>query len=217
MIAAVIACRTIEPELLEAMKRAGTDYPVLWLESGLHNTPAKLRRKLTELLETVGEGSALLAMGSCGNSLAGVCSRNAELIVPKVDDCISLLLGSMERRQRISSELAAYFLTEGWMRGERNLWVEYQHSVKKYGEEKALMIAQMMYEHYRTLALVDCGTTPVERLAEESAEIARILSLKQEVVPGTLSYLEELLTGPWTDARFVRKPPGVPLEAWDFL
>ena len=117
----------------------------------------------------------------------------------------------------MSSELAAYFLTEGWMRGERNLWVEHLKMVEKYGQEQAMVIAEMLYGHYRTLALVDCGTSSMEVLLEESLEMAKTMSLQQKVIPGTLSYLEELLTGPWDPDRFVVKAPGEALSMYDFL
>ena len=213
----IIACKTIEKELLAAIEKNGVMYPVLWLESGLHNSPKKLKARLTELLETVTEGRVLLAMGSCGNSLDGVVSEHTQLIVPRVDDCISILLGSLQQRQKMSSELAAYFLTEGWMRGERNLWVEHLKMVEKYGEEQAMVIAEMLYGHYRTLALVDCGTSSMDELLEESLEMAKTMSLEQKIVPGTLSYLQQLLTGPWPEDRFAVKEPGEALSMYDFL
>lgn len=217
MLTTVIACKTIEKELLAAIEKVGVQYSVLWLESGLHNSPKKLKRRVTELLDTVTEGRVLLAMGSCGNSLEGVVSQHTQLIVPRVDDCISILLGSMQQRQKISSELAAYFLTEGWMRGERNLWVEHLKMVEKYGEEQAMVIAEMLYAHYRTLALVDCGTSSMEELLEESLEMAKTMSLRQQIIPGTLSYLQQLLTGPWPEDRFAVKAPGEALNMYDFL
>lgn len=217
MLTTIIACKTIEKELLAAVEKTGVMYPVLWLESGLHNSPKKLKARLTELLETVTEGRVLLAMGSCGNSLDGVVSEHTQLIVPRVDDCISILLGSLQQRQKMSSELAAYFLTEGWMRGERNLWVEHLKMVEKYGEEQAMVIVEMLYGHYRTLALVDCGTSSMEELLEESLEMAKTMSLQQKIVPGTLSYLQQLLTGPWPEDRFAVKEPGEALSMYDFL
>ena len=46
MKTAVISCRTVEDEVTAAAARAGVDYPVTWLESGLHNTPNILRERL---------------------------------------------------------------------------------------------------------------------------------------------------------------------------
>lgn len=208
MKTAVIACKTVEEELRAAMGRTGTDYPITFLEQGLHNTPKKLTARLNETLAGIEADRVLLAMGFCGNAMAGVCAERSELVLPRADDCITLLLGSAARRTEVSSALAAYFLTEGWMRGERNLWAEYLHTVERYGEETARQIARMLYGHYRTLALLDCGTGSVEALTAQTKEAAETLHLRQQILPGTLRYLEALLTGPWDKARFLVKPAG---------
>ena len=213
----IVACKTLEDELNAAQGRTGLEYPVEWIESGLHNTPKKLTACLLEVLERITADRVLLAMGTCGNSVQGIRAKGFELIIPKVDDCISLLIGSMKARAKVSEELAAYFLTEGWMRGERNLWVEYQYAVDKYGEEEAKSIADMLYGHYRTLALLDAGITPVQTLVESTKIIADTLKLEQKIIPASISYIEQLLTGPWTDDRFIVKAPGEEITAKDLF
>ena len=217
MRTAVISCRTIEDELTAAMKRTGSDLPVVWLESGLHNTPKKLNERLAEEISRLDCDRLLLAMGFCGNSLGGLTSPAAELIVPRVDDCISLLLGGVPQRLSVSSEYSAYFLTEGWLRGERNLWVEYQYTVEKYGEEQARLIAEMMYGHYRTLALLDTGLSDMSSLTERTREIADTFHMKQVTVPATLDRLCALLTGPWDAAHYLIVPPGESIGAGDMI
>ena len=98
MTTAVIACKTMEDELNWAMERTGSDYPVFWLEQGLHNVPKKLLDAVQTALDAAGTERVLLAMGFCGNALVGLRVPAVELIVPRVDDCISLLLGSVKRR-----------------------------------------------------------------------------------------------------------------------
>ena len=159
----------------------------------------------------------LAAMGFCGNSFTAVETGNIELILPRVDDCISLLLGSMQRRREISAAEAAYFLTQGWMQGERNIWVEYQYCVGKFGEETALDIIESMLGHYRTLALLDSGSYPIEPLIESTAIIADTLHLEQKVVPATRDYLVELLRGPWNDDRFIIITPGCTISEKDLV
>ena len=218
MATAIIACETIRCELTRAMEDVGASHPVYWIESGLHNTPKTLRSRLSETIvqaESEGATRLLAAMGFCGNSFTEVETRNVELILPRVDDCISLLLGSTQRRREFSETEAAYFLTQGWMRGERNIWVEYQYSVEKYGEEMARDLAQMMYGHYRTLALLDSGSEPLGPLIEGTKIIAETLHLEQKVVPATRDYLEELLRGPWNDKRFVIVAPNSTISVKD--
>ena len=199
----VIACKTIEDELNHAMRRVGCDYPVLWLEQGLHNVPQRLMEAVRDALEGSGADRALLAMGFCGNALLGMKTPVAEMIFPRVDDCISLLLGSVQRRLEISGEYAAYFFTEGWLRGERNIWVEHQYMLETYGEEITAELEESMYGHYRTLGLLDCGIKPMDALMEGTRMIAEGLHLRQQIIPASVAYLEQLLTGPWPEDRFV--------------
>ena len=197
------------------IKKTGINYPVKWIESGLHNAPKKLTERLQDVFDNIEAQRVLVAMGFCGNSVQGIKTGGFELIIPRVDDCVSLLLGSVNTRAAISARHAAYYLTEGWLRGERNLWVDYQYTVKKYGEEQAASIVQMMFGNYRTLALLNNGVEPIERLIEKTRVIADTLGLEQIVVPATVAYLEDLLTGPWEDNRFLIKAPWELITALD--
>jgi len=203
MTTAVIACKTMEDELRYAMEHTGSDYPVFWLEQGLHNVPKKLNEAVQDALDGCGAQRALMAMGFCGNAICGLRVPVQELIIPRVDDCISLLLGSVKRRMEISREHAAYFFTEGWLRGERNIWVEHQHMLETYGEELTEELEKSMFGHYRTLGLLDCGIGPIEPLVEGTKMIAEGLHLSQRVIPASARYLEDLLTGPWPEERFL--------------
>ena len=202
----IISCKTIEPELRAAMARTGCEYEVLWLESGLHNVPRKLNARLQELLgQCAGADTVLLAMSFCGNSVVGLKTGEFRLIMPRSDDCITLLMGSFRERMKYK---ATYFLSEGWLKGERNLWQEYETCIRRYGEERGKWIFSTMLEHYRNLALVDTGCSDREILEAEVKEIAEKLGLEYVWIPGTLEFLEQLLTGPWPRERFVVIPPG---------
>lgn len=207
MKTAVIACKTIEDELTAAMAALDCEYPVTWLEPGLHNAPEKLKEAVQGAIDGICADRILLAMGFCGNAMAGVHSTGAELILPRVDDCISLLLGSVQRRLAITAEYAAYFFTEGWLRGERNIWVEHQYMLENYGEEMTEELEKSMFGHYRTLGLLDCGIKPVEPLVENTKMIADALHLQQQVIPASVGYLQELLRGPWPAERFLTITP----------
>ena len=213
----IVACKRIEDELEFAMKSAGLSYPVLWVEGELHNAPSKLTDRLNEVIYEANADRVLLGFGFCGNSIRGIQASKSELIIPRVDDCISLLLGSVKKRVKISDELAAFYLTESWMRSEDNLWYEYQTSIEKYGEEDAMYIMDTQLAHYRTLGLLDYGVKPLDSFIESTKIIAETFKLKQQVIPATLSYIEQLLTGPWPEHDFLVKPPGAPIVMEDLV
>lgn len=201
----IIACKTIEQELLTSIKETGCEAPVLWLESGLHNWPDKLRNRIQELLDQCQDyDTVLLAMSFCGNSVVGLKTHAFRLIIPRSDDCITLLLGSLSRRQEAK---ATYFLTEGWLKGELNLWKEYHNCLAKYGEKRGKLIFSTLLAHYKSLALVDTGCFDRKALEKQVQEIAAVLGLDYICLDGTLDHLKQLLTGPWTEDRFVLVEP----------
>lgn len=204
MSAVIIACKTIEKELLSAMDATRCNYPVLWLESGLHNWPDKLREHVQQLLDTCnGYDTVLLAMSFCGNAVEGLRTGTFSLVIPRCDDCISLLLGSEERRRQWPD---AYFLTEGWLNSDLSLWAEYQKALDKYGEKRGKQIFFTMLRHYQHLALIDTGCFDAGNLSGSIEKIAKELDLTPVTLTGTLDYLKDLLTGPWPQERFLTIP-----------
>lgn len=205
MSTVILACKTIQQELLAAMEQVGCSWPVLWVESGLHNWPGRLRGAVQGLLgECVGADTVVLAMSLCGNALVGLETGDFSLILPRCDDCVTLLLGSRERRAQLP---ATYFLTEGWLKGERNLWEEYQHARKKYGKDLARQIFADMLAHYRHIALVDTGAYDLAAVRPQFLHIARELELEPIYPAGTLDYLKALLSPPWDEDQFLTLPP----------
>jgi hypothetical protein len=149
----------------------------------------------------------ILGFGYCGNSLLGLKSDNFRIIFPRADDCITLMLGSTENRKKVSEEMSTYFLTKGWLVYERNIWAEYLDTVKRMGKEKADRIFALMLRHYKRLGIVDTGAYDLNDFLEKTEVIADELKLKHQVIPGTLTFLKKLLTGPW-DENFIIINPG---------
>ncbi|MBI5602056.1 MAG: DUF1638 domain-containing protein [Deltaproteobacteria bacterium] len=204
----IIACRTIAEELRVALGETGCPYPVLWIESGLHLKPDSLRKRLQEELDHIENVSqTLLAFGYCGNALLGLRAGDFRLIFPRVDDCITLMLGSGLRREEICRECGTYFLTKGWLDYERNIWGEYQETVRRYGKEKADRVFKAMLRHYQRLGIIDTGAYDLGRFLVRVQNISDALALKPQVIQGTLDYLKKLLTGPW-DEDFIQINPG---------
>lgn len=210
----VIACKTLKNELEAAMSACGSSSEVLWIESGLHDVPKKLHVAVQECLDQCTACSTvLLAMGYCGNAVAGIHTHNFQLVMPRVDDCISLLLGSVTSRRGKSSGGSTYFMTEGWLEGERNIWKEYEYAMNKYGPELGREIFDTMFRNYKNLALIDTGCFDASAAEAQTQQIAEKLNLTYIKLSGTIHYLKELLSGPWDPERFLILPPYSTLEA----
>lgn len=204
----IIACHTIADELNNLINETGCTYPILWIQSGLHNSPELLKKHLQEELDHLSNvDQVLLAFGYCGNALLDLTPPSYKMIFPRVDDCISLLLGSSRIRKEISGAMGTYFLTKGWLENERNIWFEYQETVKRHGKARTDQIYKLLLKHYVRLGIIETGAYQLESILETTHAIAETLELKHEVIPGTLNYLKKLLTGPW-DEEFVIINPG---------
>ena len=211
---AIISCQTLRDELTAALEECRLSLPVYWIPSGLHNMPKKLQAALQDQLNQIQcAGEVLCAFGSCGDSFCGVTTGNYDLILPRVDDCISLLIGSCAKRQHLPESFQTYFLTRGWLQGERNIWVEYTYTLEKYGLDLGRSLFQSLFGHYKKLGIVDTGCYSVEEIKGEVGKIAETLHLTPSVIPASNQYLKELLMGPYSSERFLRFPPHTTITA----
>ena len=214
----MIACETLKSEIEYAAAKHGVNRRIVWLEHLLHNVPDKLRAALQQAIEDVtGADRVLLGYGNCGNAVQGLVSGDFELIVPRIDDCISLMLGSQSYRERYSREHRAFYLTDGFLRGEHTMESEYADLVEDYGREEADEVMGMMYAHYETMAYLDTKLYDIDELMERTRPLCDIIETKQVVEPAVLSYVEQLVCGPWPDELFVRVGPHEEVPASPFF
>lgn len=201
MKTALVACKTLEDEINQAVARTGRDFDLYWIESGLHNYPDRLRETLQQTIDGItGCDYIVMLFGLCGNALLGLHSKNATLVIPKVDDCISLFLGGNDKRRAMESSARAYYLTRGWLRYENNIWQEYEKSIAKYGLEKTRSIFKIMLKHYTHLVVIDTGAYDANSFLQEAEEIAAELGLALRVIPGDLKLLTEAINFHWGDS-----------------
>lgn len=204
----ILACNTLRREIELAARKTACDHPVIWVESGLHLQPDMLRRRLQEELDLIsGVDRVLLGFGFCGHAVVGLTSGDYELVLPKVDDCITLLLGSQEDRTHCLQDGGIYFLTQGWLEGEANICKEYQVTLDRYGRERTDRIYKKMLAHYQFLGLIDTGAYDLGALKPRIQEFADMLHLTLRILPGSDEYLKQWLTGPWDDDAFLIIPP----------
>jgi hypothetical protein len=204
---AILACQTLQAELALAIKETGVDFPVIYIESGLHHTPELLHKRIQNEINRIDNvDEILLLFGYCGNSLLGIKSDKAKLVLPKVEDCIPLLLGSCEVKKTISKEMGTYFLTKGWLEYENNLLKEYERCVKRYGQARSSKIMKIMVGHYKRFMLIDTGAYAVESILPQTQDIAARLNLCHEVTKGSLHLINKLLQGEWDEEFLVLEP-----------
>jgi hypothetical protein len=208
----LLACNTIREEICAVAQNLRTDMPMIFIESGLHIFPEMLRERLQAEINGTGKevSHILVGFGFCGNALVGLRSADKTLVVPKVDDCITLLLGSIARRMEINRD-GAYFLTRGWIDNGITIWHEYQRCLKQYGQKKTRIIMQSMLGHYRRLVLLETGLPDGGNWRETAEAMASAFSLEKVEITGTYTLIEKLLSRTW-DEEFLVIKPGTEIE-----
>jgi hypothetical protein len=210
----IVACKTLAPEIELVMERRGFAMPLVFVESGRHVWPDKLRSRVQESLDSLPPGeTALLAFGFCGNSMVGLKSRSHILVLPRVADCVPLFLGSRKTREEYG--VRTYFYTKGYLEAESNIVRDYGSILQKYGEKRSLRVMREMMKHYENIAVVDTGAFDPGEVKEKVAPLAELIGIPVSVVPGNLRIIEALLAGDWTEEEFlvVRSNSEVSLEA----
>jgi hypothetical protein len=211
----VIACATVIEEMLPLLP-PGVDYRVL--NFGLHVNPEALRGALQEAVDAwaTSAETILLGYGLCSQAVVGLRANNCTLVVPKVDDCIAIFLGSGEAYKAQSrAEPGTYYLTKGWIEAGDSPFGEYDSLVKHHGEKKARWLMGKILKNYTRLALINTGHYELERYREYSRHTAERFGLRYEEIPGSSALIKKMLYGPWDD-EFVVARPGETISYLDF-
>lgn len=210
----LIACRTLEDEIRAVLPESvDCDF----MEYALHSSPERLREKLLQKIsEADGYETLLFGYGLCSNGVAGLKSEQHVLVIPRVHDCISLLLGS---RKLYDTEFrkcpGTYYLSKGWIDQKGDPLSSYERYRERYGDEKARWIIEMEYANYKRLVYIH--TVPIsEDYVEYSKKVAAFLGLEFVEIKGSLGYLEKLVKGEW-DRDFIVCPPGKEVQLYYFI
>lgn len=204
----VIACGTIKDEAQKALEMTGKKYPLITLKPGLDDNPQALRDAIQQELDKLDEASLiLLGYGFSNGALVEFPAGRHILVAPQAEDVICIVLGSQKRRDELLKANPAYFITEGWMRGDA-LLKNHEKAVEKYGPEKAAKLQKAMMAAYKRFLLVDTGVYDLTTWRGNLEEMGKVLGIPVEVTEGDLSWLERLFSGPPWGSDFVKAEPG---------
>ncbi|MHB1043202.1 MAG: DUF1638 domain-containing protein [Eubacteriales bacterium] len=212
----IIACIAVKTELEDAARELRMtegqrkDIEITFLRYDLHNYPSDLRAALqAEIEQTTGADVIVLGYGFCGNALLGLRAVHCPLVLPRVEDCWGLLMGSQKaRRQGVKP--GTYYLTGSWIDHGTDPLKDYRAMVHRYGEKKAMLVTRTVLRNYSNLALVDTGCYRVEEYLPYAREVADFANFKMTVIPGSKEYFQALVAGRWSEEphRFLILTPG---------
>jgi hypothetical protein len=181
------------------------------LDAGLHVRPESLRDALQAAIDAAAGqfDTIVLGYGLCSGAVEGLRANKCTLVVPRVDDCIGLFLGSRdEYRRQVRAEPGTYYLTGGWIKARISPFDEFDHMVERWGKARADRLMHVMLKNYTRLALIRTGD-PKDLESHEiyTRETAHRFGLRPEFLEGATGLLEKLGRGPWDEA-FVLVPVG---------
>jgi hypothetical protein len=210
----VIACATVMKEMMHLIP-PGMSYETL--EGGLHINPEKLKKTVQQSID-LAEPSAeiiLLGYGLCSMGVVGLMSENRTIVVPRVDDCTAIFLGSTTEYTRQHSNVpGTIYMSKGWIEAGTPLF-DTTDMVKRYGEARARSLLNLMFKNYTRLAFIDTGAGELEHYRTHSKNTANELNLRYEEIKGSNRIITKLLYGPW-DGEFVIAFPGQTISLLDF-
>lgn len=211
----LIACATVIEEMLPVLP-SGMASEVM--QFGLHSDPEKLNKALQLAIDTSGPDveTILLGYGLCSKSVVGLKSESRTIIVPKVDDCIAIFMGSAaEYSRQHQKNPGTLYMTKGWIEAGGAQGKGHAEMVKRYGEARARSLTKLMFKNYNRLVFIDTGNYNLEHYRIRSKTMAENLDLQYEEIKGSNSIITRMLFGP-RDDNFVIVPPGRAISFLDF-
>ncbi|TET49202.1 MAG: DUF1638 domain-containing protein [Anaerolineales bacterium] len=211
----VVACATVVEEMLPLLPE-GMTYEVL--DFGLHLAPDRLRHMLQEAIDAAaGEADTIvLGYGLCSMAAVGLRATDCTLVVPRVDDCIAIFLGSdLAYKAQARQEPGTYYLTKGWIEVNETPFAEHERLVEQYGADQADRMTGLVLKNYTRLAFIDTGHYEQQRYRAYARSVAERFGLRYEQIPGSTALIKKMLYGPWDD-DFVIARPGHTITYADF-
>ena len=218
MSTVILSCQSLEVYVAAAQNAAGTNYPVVWLDRKYHDDPSVMR---THILETIAElpthvDTVLVAMGFCGGSWSQV-TTDRRIVLPRVDDCITLLLHTGDTYQPNLKEMGHMYLLDGdpdKFSPERM----FHGLCEKYGKDTAESLFETWFANYGYLDIIDTGIGDCysEAFVEMAQRSADLIGCALDYTAGSNRLLEKLMRGQW-DEQFLIAEPGHTIAHRDYF
>jgi N-methylhydantoinase A/oxoprolinase/acetone carboxylase beta subunit len=225
MYLAVVGCAIFKNEIDFIKSDITSTLDFFWLPQKLHNKPLELRKLVQEEITKIDESAEsydaiVLLYGLCSKGTIGILSKKYRIVVPRMQDCIGLLLGSNDRYiKHFRQKPGTYWFTKGWIEtgfdpGKKSKYEgvfdpykeRYREYRKKFTEELSRFLIDEWDQHwiqnYTTLAFIDWGIKRTDNLKKRAQKSAESMGLEFEVIEGDPGLLLDLLNGVWDSDNY---------------
>lgn len=204
-----------------AQRTQNTNMDVVVIDRLLHVEPEKMKeeiaRKIDELSPDI--DTVLAAMGFCGGVWDHV-SFSKRVVIPRVDDCVSLLLHTDDMYHPNLKEPGHMYLYEQ-NPGDFSafsLMRDYSGMDREFAGMDREMLFHMWFDNYHFLDIIDTGMNDCysEEYVMAAQENADQIGAALDYVAGSNRILEKLVSGRW-DGQFLVAEPGHLIRHGDFF
>jgi hypothetical protein len=212
----IIACATVMEEMRPLIPE-GLTHTVF--DFGLHITPKKLHNTLQEAIDRADAQyeTIFLGYGLCSLAIAGISARHCTLVIPRVDDCIAIFLGSRDAYlTQFNQQPGTYYLTKGWMEIGDTPFREYDRTLETHGKERADLVYEMMMAQYTRLVFIHTNASDTDSSRNYARTTAARFGLAYEEIQGSDRLIRKMLFGPW-DKELVVVQPGESVTMEQFI
>ena len=218
-----MSCTSLLDFVKAAQISQGTDYPVFTVDRELHLEPAEMKKAVCALIDSLPReyDTVLVSMGFCGG-VWHETSFDRTVVIPRVDDCISLLLHTDDEFHPNLKEDGHLYLYESDPKDFSALTL--MHNTNSFTQDLDLknmnkeFLFEMWFHNYRNMDVIDTGLNDCysEEYAAAAQEQADQIGADLDYVPGSFRLLEKLVSGRW-DQQFIVAEPGKLIRHGDFF
>ena len=211
MNATILTCSSLTPFVRAAQAHEGTHWNVVEVNRDLHSEPATMKKELARLIASLPPeiDTVLVAMGFCGGAWDHV-SFERRVVIPRFDDCVSLLLNTDDAYHANLKEPGHLYLYEkdpaqfsalGLMRSDAA-------SSPEYAGLSQEDLFHFWFDNYRTVDIIDTGLNDCysEGYVMAAQNEADKIGAALDYATGSNHTLEKLVSGRWDDQFLVAEP-----------
>ena len=213
----ILSCSSLLLHVEAAQTKMHTRFPVITLDRRFHAEPTQMRSRIIETLGSFPASceTVLVAMGYCGGSWNHIL-LSRRVVVPKVDDCITLLLHTDDTPHGNLKEPGHMYFRD-CDTGAYSIEGMKEEICRTYGTEFGTSIFGSWFQNYTNADIIDTGVYDCysEEYVTEAQKNADLIRCSLGYVEGSNRILEKLVSGQW-DAQFVVLESGQEMTEQDF-